>query len=385
MNSIILYCASQRLSPSKQTRIYRALDRLKSEGINLTMADFLGIGGYNICFINPSNKDEVIRIYFQCNVADEAQTVATLKAVLEVMPTPLHISINDIRKGNEYLCVSVPKLVPLLLITSEQMAKDLHRLTVDYFDYMSRHNFFNLDVKLDNIGYDPVTKHYQMMDIDCHKKSSSFPKFDPIRTVDVFDLMAAAAFAPILRYGTTAYAFAIALLRFGIRSDFNYINLLAKDFLKVYSWLVGIHFYQEYIFTNHVARSSLHHGLTPEEVYAKRDFSIYEDGLKEIVNLNCFDSQAIYVTDELEEEALVTDFSVESLSLAKVRSMLPSVLPNDLKVKDGKLAEIGTRLYNQLHIHDIDINSVVNSDAERYGDEHYEDEYHEDEYHEDEY
>ena len=243
------------------------------------------------------------------------------------------------------------------------MAKELHRTSVEYFDYMLSNGFFNLDVKIDNIGYNTATHKYQMMDIDCQKRKD-FPKFNPIRLRNVDEALFIASFAPILRYGMPAYAFAIALRRFGHRVDFEYDSLSARDFFKVYSWLIGVHFYQEYIFTNHVANSKLHHSLGPEEVYAKRDHSIYEGGLKEIVNLNCFDSQTIYISDELEEEASTTDFSVDSLSLEKVRSFLPIDLPDNLDVNDGELEYVGNLLYNQIYITDFEFNCLATDEEE---------------------
>ena len=364
MEQIIAYCTiCKRLSLSKTEKIRNAIAQLASEGIALTMADFLGIGGYNICFINPNNKNEVIRIYFQCNIDVAVETIRILKTSLEVMPTPTHVSINRVNSGINYMYVSVPKLIPVLLITSEQMAKELHRTSVEYFDYMLSNGFFNLDVKIDNIGYNTATHKYQMMDIDCQKRKD-FPKFNPIRLRNVDEALFIASFAPILRYGMPAYAFAIALRRFGHRVDFEYDSLSARDFFKVYSWLIGVHFYQEYIFTNHVANSKLHHSLGPEEVYAKRDHSIYEGGLKEIVNLNCFDSQTIYISDELEEEASTTDFSVDSLSLEKVRSFLPIDLPDNLDVNDGELEYVGNLLYNQIYITDFEFNCLATDEEE---------------------
>ena len=137
MDHIIQYCRNHLSgSYSKLNRIENALKELQDTGIRLTMDDFIGMGGYNICFRNPNRPEEVIRIYFQSNITDATDVIVDYYKLSSNVVLPiLHYGFCK-AYGKEFLYSMTPLVVSLTIVASPEMAKELHKTSVAYFDYM---------------------------------------------------------------------------------------------------------------------------------------------------------------------------------------------------------------------------------------------------------
>ena len=369
-SSIIDWCINTcYLSNSKVDKIETALNMLSCMSISLDMSHYLGMGGYSICFSDPHDSNSVIKIYFQCNIDEaidatyrymEAMNDEDCDSLIPIKDFYNHKLIEyDDPYASEYLVIMAPKAVSLNFVSSPHMPKSLHSLTVSYFEYMLRHNLYNLDVKTDNIGYNSTTGKFLVIDTDCHVLSSQ--KVDlayEFTNMEIDQSIEQAISAKVLNTSTAAYALFVALKRFRTDEGLN-----VSDYLKVYGWLLGVHYYQEFIFNKFVGKqvygidSSVYENKTMAEVNALCKLPKCNSGIRELSHAAVFSGQALYVNEKLNSEAMRTDFSVDSLNLDLVRGMLPEELnASDVYLKEDKsslLYDIGYNMFYQRRINKL--------------------------------
>lgn len=370
-----------RMNSHKMDSIRGALTYLEERGTHLLMSSFVGIGGYNIVFENEDHMS-VTRIFFQRNVLTQTEDTLKSQRILHDHPTDAILPILDVvcskdqHTGSNWIITRTPKIVPLSLVTSPEMAGELFRTAIKTVDYLADNNLFCLDLKLNNFGKIIGSSPSKYVYID-----PDFATLKPMETCysqtftknQLMDGLQLAEDIGLLGFSMLGYAFIIALLRFGkIPESDLYGGVLSaefyRNFLKVYKYLLGIHFYQQFFITKHEYETYFGEGssneymsLSEEEIERiskltdinRDDYSTPQNRVRRIIDAGIYSEEDILVTPNLTRLVQCTDFNPSRINPALVlalfrRSEGKTVYPDDpYPPYDDDLYRLSLCLYHQ--------------------------------------
>ena len=388
MDSTLRFCLKSFLEHDHILNIGDAISRLKTKfGIDFTIERLLGIGGYNAVF-EGADPTSVMRIYFQHNADTQLASTNISKETLDAHPTDAILSILDVISSRDYcsehtwIVTRAQRVTPLLLVTSTEMAGKLFQTTVKTLDYLEEHDLFTLDIKLNNfgkvIGSSPSRYVYIDTDFVSAKPMRIFGNYWFTRE-DLIVGLYVAEHMKVLGLSTIGYAFIIALLRFGkipgsdlyggeLDSEFR------KNFLKVYKYLLGIHFYQQFFITKHLYETS--HGnwnsdeytsLSEEEIERisrmeiddEDDYSTPERRVWQLIRSDVFAGEDIFVTPMMTVLVQHTDFDLSEITPEFVLDLFersegnivyPNSLPSPYTIREDYLYSMSLKVYRQEEI-----------------------------------
>ena len=382
MDSTLRFCLKSFLEHYQVLNIGDAISRLKTKfGIDFTIERLLGIGGYNAVF-EGADPTSVMRIYFQHNADTQLASTNISKETLDAHPTDAILSILDVISSRDYcsehtwIVTRAQRVTPLLLVTSTEMAGKLFQTTVKTLDYLEEHDLFTLDIKLNNfgkvIGSSPSRYVYIDTDFVSAKPMRIFGNYWFARE-DLIVGLYVAEHMKVLGLSTIGYAFLIALLRFGkipgsdlyggeLDSEFR------KNFLKVYKYLLGIHFYQQFFITKHEYEirfgegSSIEYMRLPEEEIdrisklrdiTKGDYSTPQNRVRKIIDKEIYSEEDLFITPTLTRVVQCTDFNPSQINSDFVLSLFEKsegriVYPDSpYPPCDDELYDLSLGLYHQ--------------------------------------
>lgn len=338
-----------RMNQEKHDAIIGALTYLKETGRHLTMRSFIGIGGYNIVFVDE-NSTSVTRIFFQRNFDAQARDTKKTQAIFHEHPTDAILPFlevicsKDLHVDSNWIITRTQRVTPLLLVTSPEMAGELFRTSIKTVDYLESNGLFSLDLKLNNFGkvigsapskyvyIDPDFATLKPMDT-CY--SRTFTKRQLIEGLQLAERIG------LIGFSMLGYAFIIALLRFGkISGSDMYGGRLNPEFyrnyLKVYKYLLGIHFYQQFFITKHEYEirfgegSSIEYMRLPEEEIdrisklrdiTEGDYSTPQNRVRKIIEKEIYGEEDLFITPTLTRVVQSTDFNPSQINSDFVLSL----------------------------------------------------------------
>ena len=308
-----------------------SLSVLKAKGITLTSANYLGAGGYNIVFRNPSDDNSVIRIYWQSNIQECIESVGDTSTFTSSACINRITIEAGYTFGSPYYYMIVPKATPLYLITSSEMATALTRASATILDDAFASGFYYVDIKTSNFG-----KHdgaYKLTDIDFMRGDWAAICPRTYRRDEIDRALDYAFSIEMLDYSTLLYAFIVTLLRFSERQDGTYggASFDAAQFVRVLKYVFGIRFMQEFIanesdYYNKFYRELTEEAWSEEEIQAAIVAHTRTQRQEEIYHLYRYCGSAsgrLYLSSAIHQSIMESTLDLSEITYERVKEQIP--------------------------------------------------------------